>query len=85
LDGYVQDSVCGTWELVAEAIYIGGLRAVRRAGWSLPGQIKHEWAGQIGPLLDPEINLSSSFGKLRDGMRRLTGAGSPSAITPHRA
>jgi hypothetical protein len=71
LDHYIQDSVCGTWELVAEAIHTGGARGIRRAGWPLPGQIKHEWADRIGPLLDPEINQSPSFGKLRDGIRRL--------------
>jgi hypothetical protein len=80
LDHYVQDSVCGTWELVAEAIHTGGSRAIRRAGWPLPGQIKHEWADRIGPLLDPEINVSPSFGKLRDGMRRL--ASKPPPIYP---
>lgn len=71
LDHYMQDSVCGTWELIAEAIHPGGSRAIRQVGWPLPGQIKHEWADRIGPLLDPEINLSPSFGKLRDGIRRL--------------
>jgi hypothetical protein len=71
IKGYEQDSVCGTWELVADAIHPGGKRAVRKAGWPLPGQIKHEWANRIGPLLDPEANLSPSFGRLRDGIRRL--------------
>ncbi|HVC58801.1 MAG TPA: hypothetical protein VND19_00355 [Acetobacteraceae bacterium] len=71
LDGYVQDSVCGTWELLAEAIHPGGMRAIRQAGWPLPGQLKHDWAARIGPLLDPASNLSPSFGKLRDGIRRL--------------
>jgi hypothetical protein len=47
------------------------MRAIRKAGWPLPGQIKHEWADRIGPLLDPEVNQSPSFGKLRDGIRRL--------------
>jgi hypothetical protein len=80
LDHYVQDSVCGTWELVAEAIHTSGAQALRRTGWPLPGQIKHEWADRIGPLLDPEINLSPSFGKLRDGIRRLASTQSPSAL-----
>jgi hypothetical protein len=73
LDGYVQDSSCGTWELLADAVYPGGRVTIQRAGWPLPGQIKHEWAERIGPLLDPEHNLSPSFGKLRDGLRRLAG------------
>ena len=77
LEHYVQDSVCGTWELLAEAIHPGGLRAVRKVGWPLPGQIKHDWAERIGPLLDPDTNQSPSFGKLRDGVRRLAGRMKP--------
>ncbi len=68
---YVQDSVCKTWEVLADAIYPGGSAAIRKAGWPLPGQIKHEWAEKIGPLMDLEQNTSPSFAKLRDGLRRL--------------
>lgn len=71
LNGYVQDGSCNTWELLADAVYRGGSAAIRKAGWPLPGQVKHEWAKKIGPLLDPDRNLSPSFGKLRDGLRRL--------------
>ena len=71
LGRYVQDSVCDTWELLADAVYKGGSAAIKRAGWPLPGQVKCEWAETIGPLLDPDRNLSPSFGKLRDGLRRL--------------
>lgn len=71
LNRYVQDSACGTWELLADAIHTGGSAAIKKAGWPLPGQIKHEWAEKIGPLLDPDRNASPSFGKLRDGLRRL--------------
>ncbi|MGC8731755.1 MAG: DUF4276 family protein [Halothiobacillaceae bacterium] len=73
LQRYQQDSVCGTWELLADAVYPGGAAAIKNAGWPLPGQIKHEWAEKIGPLLDPDRNVSPSFGKLRDGLRRLVG------------
>ena len=73
LDDYTQDRVCGTWEILADAIYPGGSLAVKRTGWPLPGQLKHEWAQKIAPLLDPDRNMSSSFKKLRDGLRRLTG------------
>jgi hypothetical protein len=82
LDHYVQDSICGTWELVAEAVHPGGSRAIKQAGWPLPGQIKHEWADRIGPLLDPEINQSPSFGKLRDGIRRLASTPPPNYPAP---
>ncbi|MDP1681999.1 MAG: DUF4276 family protein [Burkholderiales bacterium] len=71
LGKYVQDSVCGTWELLADVVHSGGSAAIKKAGWPLPGQVKHEWAEKIGPLMDPERNISPSFGKLRDGLRRL--------------
>jgi hypothetical protein len=71
LQRYQQDSVCGTWEQLADAIYPGGSAAIKRAGWPLPGQVKYEWAEKIGPLLDLDRNISPSFGKLRDGLRRL--------------
>ncbi len=75
LDRYVQDSVCDTWELLADAIYPGGSAAIKKAGWPLPGQIKCEWAEKIGPLLEPDSNVSPSLGKLRDGLRRLVTKG----------
>ncbi len=77
LEGYSQDAICGTWELMAETVHAGGAVAVKRAGWPLPGQLKHEWAERIGPLLDPESNQSPSFGKFRDGLRRLAGTPPP--------
>ena len=71
LKNYVQDSICDTWELLADAIYPGGSTVIKKKGWPLPGQVKHEWASKIGPLLKLDENASSSFGKLRDGLRRL--------------
>ncbi len=68
---YIQDSTCGTWELLADAVYAGGSAAIKKAGWPLPGQVKHEWAKKIGPLMDPGRNISPSFIKLRDRLRRL--------------
>lgn len=77
LNSYIQDSVCDTWELLAEAVHPGGMRAVRKAGWPLPGQLKQHWADRIGPCLDPSANLSPSFAKLRDGISRLIGTPQP--------
>jgi hypothetical protein len=71
LNRYVQDSVCDTWELLADAVHPGGSAAIKKAGWPLPGQVKHEWAEKIGPLLELDRNVSPSFGKLRDGLRCL--------------
>ena len=71
LDRYVQDSVCGTWELLADAVYAGGVAAIKKVGWPLPGQLKHEWAEKIGPFMDLHHNVSPSFGKFRDGLSKL--------------
>ncbi|NQX00834.1 hypothetical protein HQ447_09250 [bacterium] len=71
LNRYEQDSVCETWEMLADAVYSGGVAAIRKTGWPLPGQVKHEWAEKIGPMMVPDRNVSPSFGKLRDGLRRL--------------
>jgi hypothetical protein len=68
---YQQDSLCGTWELLADAIHPGGHAKVRAEGWPLPGQLKHPWAVKVGPLMDVEANQSPSFCKFRDGLRRL--------------
>jgi len=68
---YLQDSVCGTWELLADAVYPGGSVAIKKTGWPLPGQIKHEWAEKITPFMDINQNTSPSFMKLRDGLLQL--------------
>lgn len=71
LNRYQQDSICGTWEVLADVVYPGGFAAIKKAGWPLPGQVKHEWAKRIAPKMDVEKNVSPSFCKLRDGIRRL--------------
>ena len=73
-NNYQQDSVVGTWELVADITYPGGRKAVERAGWPLPGDLKHEWAERIGPVMNLEKNASPSFKKLIDGLKRITGS-----------
>ncbi|AUJ13785.1 hypothetical protein BVV20_19030 [Xanthomonas oryzae pv. oryzae] len=71
LSRYKQDSICGTWEVLADAVHPGGSAAIINAGWPLPGQVKHDWANQICPKIDVELNKSPSFCKFRDGLRKL--------------
>jgi len=68
---YVQDSVCGTWETLADSVYPGGSAKVRKEGWPRPGELKHEWAEKIGPELGLDRNISPSFNKFVEGLRRL--------------
>ena len=74
LDGYRQDSICGTWEVLADAVHAGGSAALPRADWPAGGMAKCEWARNIAPHMDPERNRSPSFRTFRDGLRRLAGA-----------
>ncbi len=71
LNRYKQDSICNTWELLADAIYPGGNASIKSAGWPLPGQVKYEWASTIAPHMNVENNVSPSFCKFRDGLRQL--------------
>ena len=71
LDSYRQDSICGTWEKLADAIYQGGAKKLKKIGWPVIGQEKCKWAGEIAPYMDIEHNSSRSFQVFRDGLRRL--------------
>jgi len=74
LDSYVQDSVCGTWETLADAVYPGGSPALKAEGWPRIGQEKCRWASQIGPRLRVESNLSPSLRAFRIGLLKMSGA-----------
>ncbi len=69
---YVQDAVCDTWEMLADAIHPGGHAEIRRVGHPFIGVVKHEWAGRIAPLMDPNANVSPSFRKLKEALVRQT-------------
>ena len=73
LNGYEQDSICGTWELLADAVRPGGSKRLKRAGWREAGKAKCEWAARIAPHMDPDRNRSKSFQAFRDGIRSLAG------------
>ena len=71
LDGYVQDGICGTWEVLADAVHAGGSAQLRKEGWRNAGRAKCAWAVTITPHMDVDRNLSSSFRVFRDGVRHL--------------
>lgn len=73
LDGYVQDSICGTWEVLADAIHPGGAARLGQSGWPDTGTAKCDWARNIVPHMDVDGNRSKSFQVFRDGVRRLAG------------
>lgn len=60
---YVQDSICGTWEVLADAIYPGGITKFNKdcPTYIEAGMCKSEWAREIGKLMDFAENKSPSF------------------------
>lgn len=68
LASYVQDSVCGTWERLAEIIHSGGASALLDEGWPAPGIAKTEWAREISPHLNLSANHSPSFNKFLEAL-----------------
>ena len=72
LDSYSNDSICGTWEKLADAIHEGGSAALIAAGWQAAGAAKSTWAERISPEMDIENNASPSFVYFRDKLRSMT-------------
>lgn len=77
LDTYVQDSICSTWEKLADAIYPGSSQELEKLGYPQIGITKCEWSERITPNMDVEQNKSKSFHVFRDGLRKLTGVSAP--------
>ena len=73
LNGYIQDSICGTWEVLADAVHSGGSKLLKKLGYPAAGMEKCEWARNIAPYLDVSSNQSKSFQVFRDGVKKLAG------------
>ena len=73
LNSYVQDSICGTWEILADAVHPGGSRALKKLGYQVAGKAKSDWARNIAPHMDVDSNKSKIFQVFRDGVRNLAG------------
>jgi hypothetical protein len=71
LSSYVNDSICGTWEKLADAVYPGGAKGLSKKGWQMVGAEKARWAGDITLRMDIENNQSPSFRFFRDEIRSL--------------
>ncbi len=82
LDRYFQDAICGTWEVLADAVHPGGAVRLKPLGYPAAGAAKCEWAEKIAPHMDVERNRSESFQVFRDGVRRLA-EGSHQDPPPH--
>lgn len=61
--GYIQDSICGTWECLADMVTKGGLSAFKKKNKNAfdVGRNKSEWAEKIGSQMKIRNNDSPSF------------------------
>ena len=72
LSRYENDSICGTWELLADAVFQGGANRLKKEGWRSVGREKSTWAEHVAPHMNVEINKSPSFRYFREKIRELT-------------
>ena len=73
LNRYAQDSICRTWEVLADAVHPGGSAPLKSAGYPMAGRAKCDRARNIAPRMDVGRNRSKSFQVFRDGVKRLAG------------
>ena len=71
LNRYENDSICGTWELLADVVFTGGSNALKEKGKGAVGREKSIWAEKITPYMNVEQNASPSFCYFRDKIREL--------------
>ena len=71
LNNYKNDFICGTWELLANAVFAGGLSALEKKGKQAIGREKSAWAQEITPYMNVDQNASPSFCYFRDKIREL--------------
>lgn len=74
LQKYQQDAICGTWEMLADALVKGGSAGLKKQGFHKAGEFKHECANRIGPLMDVTRNQSPSFENTRQSFEGLLAA-----------
>lgn len=73
LKTYHNDSICGTWELLADAIYTGGSQRLKKAGFIETGLQKTIWAKNICPHMDINNNKSPSFNSFKQCIQEYAG------------
>ena len=72
LNRYENDSICGTWELLADVVYNGGSSELKNKGWQAVGREKSSWSKNITPRMDVDSNASPSFRYFQKKLLELT-------------
>lgn len=72
LNSYINDSICDTWELLANAVCPGGSARLKDQGWRAVGREKSVWSEKIAPQMEIDRNASPSFRYFLKQVRGLT-------------
>jgi hypothetical protein len=72
IEHYVPDSICGTWETLADSVHPGGAKALKDRQYFEIGAAKCAWAYEIPLRMDVENNLSPSFNYFKSKVRFVT-------------
>lgn len=75
LNSYENDSICNTWEVLADAVFSGRGKRGSRLRYPEAGKEKCRWAREIAVHMDVEHNLSPSFNHFRCKLRSLAEVG----------
>lgn len=78
LNKYIQDSQCGTWEALADVIYPGGAKELKKLGVQKLEQ-KRLWARDIAVHMNVNVNKSQSFKIFRNTLKAMI-ASSPKPL-----
>jgi len=77
LTTYRQDSICGTWEKLAEAVDPKEYKICKKQGYPRTDKMKCELARKIAPHMNIQANESRSFQVFRDKIIELKDAVNP--------
>ncbi len=70
IDRYEQDSICGTWEVLARCLHPAQAERLIRIGYPAVGQYKHRWSRNISRHLDIDRNVSPSLIRFVDRLHQ---------------
>ena len=79
---YVQDSICGTWEMLCRVTFPETYEDIIDIGYPAIGHYKARWAEVISPYLEPDNNVSPSFNTFKNAL--LTALQNTAPIPPRR-
>lgn len=73
LNSYIsaKENINGTWEKLADAVYPGGSKKLSSYPYPIIGIKKSEWAKNITPFMDVNINKSPSFNSFKNTVENL--------------